>query len=98
MPRMKTSLRALDMKDHHIGGQQVIEAPFDRFRAVFHRRRDSHVYDLSESMNPGVGSPGPLHLDVAPENLARCFPHFAHHSPGIRLFLPAAVSRAVVFK
>jgi hypothetical protein len=54
--------------------------------------------DLSERVDAGIRAAGPVDVDIAVEDNARGLSQLSHDGSSVFLLLPAAVSRAIVFK
>src|SRR5262245_17944999 len=98
MARMETTGCGLDIEHHDVGGQQIVHALLDYCRTLLYLRCHLNVHHLTESMHARIGSAGPLHLHVGPENLPYNVADFAHDGARVFLFLPPTVTRAVVFE
>src|SRR5262245_53121864 len=100
---VKTIGGLLDFEDVDVRRQTVIDGVEDLLRAwdVFRpasARRESQMGDLRQGMNSRVSAPGPADLDLSIEEALGGLAQFAGDRAGVRLLLPAAVTRAVVFK
>src|SRR5262245_40419588 len=100
---MKTIGGLLDFEDADVRRQPVIDGVEDLLRArdVFRpasARREAQMGDLRQSVNSGVSAPGAPDLDLSIEEALGDLAQFAGDRAGVRLLLPSAITRAVVFK
>src|SRR5262250_2411055 len=100
---VKTIGGLFNFEDVDVRRQTVIDGVEDLLRAwdVFRpapARRESQMGDLRQSVNAGVGAPGAADLDLSIEEIFSGLAQFAGDRARIRLLLPSAVTRAVVFK
>src|SRR5215510_10399617 len=101
--RMKTIVGLFDLQDVDVRRQPVIYGVEDLLRTgnVFRpasARREFQMGDLRQRMNSGVGAPRAADLDLSIEEIFSGLAQFAGDRARVRLLLPSAVARAVVFK
>src|SRR5215475_7700733 len=100
---VKTIGGLFDFEDVDVRRQTVVDGVEDLLRTgnVFRpapARREFQMGGLRQSVNAGVGAPGAADLDLSIEETLGGLAQFAGDRARVRLLLPSAVTRAVVFK
>ena len=94
---MEIAGRTFDVENDDVRRQQIVKASLDNRRRLFNGRSNFQMDHLPQRVNAGIGPSRSLHVDVAPEDLARRVAELSHHRPRVLLLLPTAVPRTVVF-
>src|SRR5262249_28244491 len=100
---VKAIRRLIDFDDIDVRWQAVVDGVEDLLRAgnvlrPASARREFQVGDLRQRVDSGVRAPRAPDLDLAVEEILGGLMQFSGHGAPVRLLLPAAVTRAVVFE